>query len=98
MLKPLHSHVQYLVLVAGASEARNSEGEIQFSRLEALDPKKHELLEARFHTPRVRAGSSCIKYLTSDIVFYSSLLVGGHFSFRKMSPVFDTIVTTQLLL
>ncbi|KAL9968359.1 hypothetical protein ACROYT_G026720 [Oculina patagonica] len=38
--------------MAAASEARNSEGEIQFSRLEALDPKKHELLEARFHTPR----------------------------------------------
>lgn len=43
------------VLVAAASVTRNSEGEIiQFSRLEALDPTKRELLEARFSAPRVR--------------------------------------------
>ncbi|KAM7427763.1 Serine/threonine-protein kinase tousled-like 2 [Porites harrisoni] len=42
--------------MATANESRNGEGEvlteIQFSRLEALDPQKRELLEARFHTPR----------------------------------------------
>ncbi|CAH3186504.1 unnamed protein product, partial [Porites lobata] len=42
--------------VATANDSRNGEGEIlteiQFSRLEALDPQKRELLEARFHTPR----------------------------------------------
>ncbi|KAM7428433.1 hypothetical protein ABFA07_020594 [Porites harrisoni] len=44
--------------MATANDSRNGEGEvlteIQFSRLEALDPQKRELLEARFHTPRVR--------------------------------------------
>lgn len=42
--------------MATANDSRNGEGEvlteIQFSRLEALDPQKRELLEARFHTPR----------------------------------------------
>lgn len=33
-------------LAATASEGRHGEGEIQFSRLEALDPQKRELLEA----------------------------------------------------
>ena len=52
--KPLHSYVRYLFLVATASETQNAEGEvIHFSRLEALDPQKRELLEARFSTPRV---------------------------------------------
>ena len=46
---------QCLVSVAAASEARVGEGEISFSRLEALDPQKRELLEARFSTPRVRS-------------------------------------------
>lgn len=77
--QPLHSHVLYLVLVATASEARNPEGEIQFSRLEALDPQKRELLEARFSTPRVCAEFTYL-YPTADIAFYSNLL-GGHFSF-----------------
>ena len=47
-----------IVSVATENESRNGEvevlTEIQFSRLEALDPQKRELLEARFHTPRVR--------------------------------------------
>ena len=58
------------LLVATASEARNTEGEIHFSRLEALDPQKRELLEARFSTPRVGAEfTSCTyQYSASDIV------------------------------
>ena len=66
--------------MATTSEARNPEGEIHFSRLEALDPQKRELLEARFSTPRVCA-EFIYSYPTSDIVFYSnqSNLLGGHF-------------------
>ncbi|CAH3189946.1 unnamed protein product, partial [Porites lobata] len=48
--------------MATANDSRNGEGEvlteIQFSRLEALDPQKRELLEARFHTPRNDASAS----------------------------------------
>ena len=44
-----------LVSVAATSESQAHEGEIHFSRLEALDPQKRELLEARFSTPRVCA-------------------------------------------
>ena len=50
------------LLVATASEARNTEGEIHFSRLEALDPQKRELLEARFSTPRVCAELTACTY------------------------------------
>ena len=55
---PTENAFHCIVSVATANESRNGEGEvlteIQFSRLEALDPQKRELLEARFHTPRVR--------------------------------------------
>lgn len=49
--------------VATAIEARSTEGEIHFSRLEALDPQKRELLEARFSTPRVCAEFTSIQLL-----------------------------------
>ena len=41
--------------VAAFSESGTGvhEGEVHFSRLEALDPQKRELLEARFSAPRV---------------------------------------------
>lgn len=41
--------------VAASSETDTGvhEGEVHFSRLEALDPQKRELLEARFSAPRV---------------------------------------------
>lgn len=53
--------------MAGSSESGTHEGEIHFSRLEALDPQKRELLEARFSTPRVR---SDLKATPFDIVFW----------------------------
>lgn len=56
--------------MAAASEARVGEGEISFSRLEALDPQKRELLEARFSTPRVRSFLLVTRWIfTADIVF-----------------------------
>lgn len=63
--------------MAGSSESGTHEGEIHFSRLEALDPQKRELLEARFSTPRVR---SDLKATPFEIVFWVlGELNGRHF-------------------
>ncbi|PFX19375.1 serine/threonine-protein kinase tousled-like 2 isoform X1 [Stylophora pistillata] len=66
-------------LASTASEGRRGEGEIQFSRLEALhvDPQKRELLEARFSTPRSmnqdsQHSNASISSIASDKEFEST--------------------------
>lgn len=46
------SQMSHKTPMTASSETQGHEGEINFSRLEALDPQKRELLEARFSTPR----------------------------------------------
>ncbi|XP_068670802.1 serine/threonine-protein kinase tousled-like 2 [Montipora foliosa] len=46
------SQMSHKTPMTASSETQVHEGEINFSRLEALDPQKRELLEARFSTPR----------------------------------------------
>ena len=71
-----------------ASEARNAEGEIHFSRLEALDPQKRELLEARFSTPRVCTEfTQYIRLVILCLIEINHIYWAESFNLPKMSSV-----------